>query len=115
MNIDDLFKQYWFHDGLIKSFYLDIEANKAVLKFYVNRIKDGHSGNIEKKDLEPCYLELVFENLMEISLFDKLPTMGYYLSINSSSIPNKEVEMCINVHDSSNHTYEKDNWKKLKD
>ena len=112
MNINKLFKHYWFQDGVIKSFYLDLEANKAVIKFSVRRIKDVNISRIKTNNLEPCDLELVFENLKEISLINKLPSMGYFLDFKTgpgTSID--EIELSIEVHDSSYHFYEKENWK----
>jgi hypothetical protein len=68
------------------------------------------SGQIQEKDLLPCTLRLTFEELVEISLFDKFPTQGYYLGFCSFNEYDQAVGISINVHDSSSYVYEKDNW-----
>ena len=111
MNINQLPEQYSFHDGAIKSFYLDIQNSTAEIEMLVRRIISRRpSGQIQENDLVPCILRLTFEDLLEVSLFNKLPTQGYYIGFCSFKENDQAVGISINVHDSSNYVYEKDNW-----
>jgi hypothetical protein len=111
MKIEQLHGQYWFHDGRIKSFHLDIENGRVELEMFVKRIlRNRSSGPLQDEDFQPCILQLVFEELIEVSLFDKFPTQGYYVDFSTFSNTGKGIEVFFNVHDSSNHVYEKDNW-----
>jgi hypothetical protein len=111
MNIDELRGQYWFHDGTIKSFHLDIQSNRVEIELFVGRIKRNRpSGPLQEEDLEPCILQLVFEKLIEVSLFDRFPTQGYYLNFSTFNNTSKRIEVSLNVHDSSSSVHEKDNW-----
>lgn len=111
LNINDLRKHYWFHDGSIKSFHLDITNNTAEIQLLIKRHITGKlRGQIHEGDLVPCTLKLIFEDLVEASLFDMFPTQGYYLEFNTYSEGSEEVGISFNVHDNSNHTYEKHNW-----
>ena len=111
MDINHLHEQYWFHDGAIKSFRLDIQNSTAAIELLVKRHIGGKlAGQIQEKDLLSCTLRLVFEDLVEVSLFDKFPTQGYYLNFSSYGKMGEEVGVSLSVHDNSNHVYEKDNW-----
>lgn len=111
MDIIELHKYYWFHDGSIKSFYLDIPTNTAEIQILVTRHVDRHLlEQIDEKDMISCTLKIMFEGLIETSLFDKFPTLGYYLDFKSYSKGEEEVGISFNVHDNSSHTYEADNW-----
>src|SRR5687767_1769319 len=111
MKIEQIHRQYWFHDGRIKSFHLDIETNRVEIELFVKRIKGSRpSGALLEENLEPCTLQLLFEKLIEVSLFDRFPTQGYYLNFSTFNNTGKGIEVCFNVHDSADHIYEKDNW-----
>ena len=110
MNIDQLYGQYWFHDGAIKSFHLDIQNNRIEVELFVKRIRNRPPGPLREKELEPCTLQLIFEELIEVSLFDRFPTQGYYLNFSTFNNSSNGIEVSFNVHDSSNSVYEKDNW-----
>ena len=111
MNIDQLNEQYWFHDGAIKSFHLDIQSNSVEIEMFVKRISGKRpSGPLLEEHIESCTLQLVFKKLIEVSLFDRFPTQGYYINFSTCNNNGKEIEVYFNVHDSSNAVYEKDNW-----
>lgn len=113
MNIQQLRERYWFDGGAIRSFHLDMQKNTAELemlvKMHMNEILSG-SGQIEERDLVPCTIRITFQDLIEISLFDKFPTQGYYLKFTSSEINGVEVGVSFNIHDNASYTYEEDNW-----
>jgi hypothetical protein len=110
MNIENLHGQYWFHDGAIKSFHLDIQNNYLEIELFVNRInRTSPSGRLQKEDLTPCTLNLRFEKLIEISLLNKFPTQGYYLDFSTFNKNSEGLEVCFNVHDNSSAVYEKPN------
>jgi hypothetical protein len=112
MYIDQLHEKYWFHDGAIKSFHLDIENNTAEIELFVRRHRSNKklSGQIQEGELVPCTIRLTFEDLIETSLFDKFPTQGNYLNFSTYRNNEKEVGISFNVHDNSSYTYDKDNW-----
>jgi len=111
MIIDKLREQYWFHDGAIKSFRLEIQNSSAEIELLVRRHPSGKlAGQIHEEDLIPCTLQITFEGLIEISLFDKFPTEGNYLNFSAFGKDGEEVCISFNVHDSSSSIYEKDNW-----
>lgn len=111
MNIDHLLKQYWFHDGALKSFHLDIENNRIEITLSIRRVKNYRPlGPMQEEDLEPCTLQLIFENLSEMSLFNRFPTQGYYLNFSTFNNTGKGIEVSFNIHDSSSHVYDHDNW-----
>jgi hypothetical protein len=111
MNIEQLHGQYWFHDGRIKSFHMDIQSRRVEIELFVKRItRNRSSGPLQEDHLEPCTLQLVFEKLIEVSLLDRFPTQGYYINFSIFNNNDKGIEVSFNVHDSSNTVYEKDNW-----
>jgi hypothetical protein len=111
MNIDQLNEQYWFHDGAIKSFHLDIQTSYVQIELFVKRISRRRpSGPLLEEDLESCTLQLEFKNLIEVSLFDRFPTQGYYVNFCTVNDTAKGIEVHFNVHDNSSSVYEKDNW-----
>ena len=111
MDISELLKYYWFFGGSIKSFHLDIPNNTAEIQILVKRdINRHYLGRVEEKNMMPCTLSIRFEGLIEISLFDRFPTLGYYLDCMSYGKDGEEVGFSFNVHDNSNYTYETDNW-----
>lgn len=111
MNISQLREYYWFHNGSIKSFRLDIPNNTAEIQVQVKKHINGKlSGQFQERDLVPCTLKLTFEDLIETSLFDRFPTQGYYLDFKSYGNGDEEVGISFNVHDNSSYTYETDNW-----
>jgi hypothetical protein len=111
MNIHELHENYWFQDGAIKSFHLDVQNNIAAIELSVRRHPNGKLlGRINEKDLVPCTIRLTFQDLIETSLFDKFPTQGYYLNFTSYENNGEEVGISLNVHDNSSYIYEKDNW-----
>jgi hypothetical protein len=111
MNIKRLLSQYWFHDGALKSFRLDIPNDFIEIELFVKRItRISPPGPLQPEDLTPCTLKLLFEKLIEVSLFDKFPTQGYFLDFSISDYGTKGIEVSFNVHDNSSSTYEKPNW-----
>ena len=111
MNIDQLNKQYWFHDGAIMSFHLDILNSRVEIVLHVRRIsKERKPGPLQEQDLSPCTLQLICTDLIEVSLFERFPTQGYYLNFTTINDSVHGIELSFNVHDSSSYVYEKDNW-----
>ena len=112
MEIHQLHEYYWLNGGSIKSFHLDIQNNTAEIKLLVSRHTNGKLllGQINESDLVPCTVRLIFQDLIEASLFDKFPTQGYYLNFLAFGNNGDEVGISFNVHDNSNYVYEKDNW-----
>ena len=111
MNVNQLHEQYWFSEGQVKSFQLDIQNNKAEIELLTKRIiNKGPNGQILENGLKPCTLRITFENLIELSLFDKFPTQGYYLDFNTYNNGEEDFAISLNVHDNSSYVYEKDNW-----
>lgn len=109
MHIEALTYHYWFHNGKLISFHLDIQKDSVEIEIEVNKIlKRKANGMIE--DMAPCNLKIKMEDLIEVSLFDKFPTQGYYLNFSTAKLAKREVEISFNVHDSASYTYEKDNW-----
>jgi hypothetical protein len=110
MNIILLREQYWFHDGVVRAFHLDLQQSHAEIELFVRRIrKQNPSGPLKEEDLDPCTLQLVFDDLIEVSLFDKFPTQGNYLNFSTFDNGGSEFGVSLTVHDSSSHI-EKDNW-----
>jgi hypothetical protein len=111
MDISRLHGQYWFAGGAVKSFHLDIQNSRIEIVLFVKRIKrDRASGSLQENDLEPCTLQLTFERLIEVSLFNKFPTQGYLLNSTTFDNTGNGMEVSFHVYDSSNYVYEKDNW-----
>jgi hypothetical protein len=111
MNIERLHGQYWFHDGAVKSFRLDIQNDCIEIELFVKRIKRiSPYGPLQQEDLTPCTLYLKFEKLIEVSLLNKFPTQGYYLNFSTFNKGSEGIEVCFNVHDNSSSVYEKPNW-----
>jgi len=113
MNFSKFHNHYWAHDGVIKSFHLDIQNSTVEIELSVRKMGNGKelSGPIDDKELVPCCLRLTFRNLIEVSVFDRFPTDGYYLEFVTSCDGNgREVGLSINLFDSSNYVYEKPNW-----
>ena len=109
MDVHQIHEHYWLSEGAIKSFHLDIQNNTAEIELSVRRCAKGKKqGPITL--LDPCVLRLTFQGLMEVSLFDKLPTDGYYLKFSLHQDNEKEIGLSFNVHDSSNQIHEQDNW-----
>jgi hypothetical protein len=105
-----LHKYYWFIDGSIKSFHIDVQNSSASIDLVVRRYRNGKIPvQVKEEDLVTCTLRLTFHDLIQVSLLNKFPTQGYYLNF-STSESSEEVGISFNVHDSSNHVYEKDNW-----
>jgi hypothetical protein len=111
MDLTKLLEKYWFHDGTIQSFHLDIQKNSAELELLVKRSTKGKlSDPVEEKDLVDCTLKLTFEDLIEASVFDIFPTQGYYINFSSYTHGDEEVGISFNVHDSASYVHKKDNW-----
>jgi hypothetical protein len=111
MNIESLFAQYWFHDGAVKSFRLDIPNDFVEVELLVKRVKRiSPRSPLQQEDLTPCLLNLRFEQIIEVSLLNRFPTQGYYLDFSASDRGNEGIEMCFNVHDNSSSVYDKPNW-----
>ena len=108
MNISKFHQHYWTHDGRIKSFRLDIQSNAVEIELLVKKLNG--KGQINEKDLIPCTLKLTFQQLIEVSLFDKFPMDGYYLEFVTYNGNGREVGLSINVFDNSSYVYEKPNW-----
>jgi hypothetical protein len=110
MNISKFHQHYRTHDGRIKSFHLDIENNVAEIELFVKRIITPGKGRISEEDLIPCTLKLTFRQLIEVSLFNRLPSDGYYLEFVTYNDNDSEVGLLINVFDNSSYVHEKPNW-----
>ena len=112
MNILQLHEHYWLNGGSIKAFQMDIQNNIAEIELLVGRHTHGKLliGQINERDIVPCTIRLTFQDLIEISLFDKFPTQGYYLNFCVFGNDGEEVGISFNVHDNSSYVYEKDNW-----
>src|SRR5687768_14291901 len=109
-NIYQLHDQYWFHDGAVKSFHLDVRNSRAEIELLVSRIRKGYSSPLRKEDLLPCTLQMVFEHLIEVSLFDRFPTQGIWIDFSANKNMADQIEVCLNIHDHSSYVYEKPNW-----
>lgn len=109
MNISKLHQHYWTHDGRIKSFCLNIENNTAEIELLVKRITTPGKGRIYEENLVPCTIKLMFQHLIKVSVFNNLPSDGYYLEFSTYDNDNK-VELSINVFDNSSYVHEKPNW-----
>lgn len=111
MNIERLLGQYWFHDGAVKSFRLEIPNDCIEIELFVKRIKRiSPPGPLQQEDLTPCLLMLTFEQLIEVSLLSRFPTQGYYLDFSTFNKGSEGIEVCFNVHDNSSSVYERPNW-----
>ena len=111
MHITALFYHYWLHGGTVRSFHLDLPNNSATIELNVEKIlRPKPTGPLQKSDLLPCTLRIIFEDLLEVSLSNKLPSMGYYIDISTSELRKSEMGFALNLHDSSSSIYEKDNW-----
>jgi hypothetical protein len=115
MNISKLHQQYWFHDGQIKSFHLDIQTGTIEIELLIKRkTKEqggiSEQGGINEKNLIPCDLKLTFRQLIEVSIFDKFPTDGYYLEFVTFNGGGSEVALFITLFDNSSYGYDKPNW-----
>jgi len=113
MNFSKFRSHYWTHDGLIKSFRLDISNNIVEIELSVRKMENGKAlpNQIDDNEMVPCSLRLTFHELIEVSVFDRFPTDGYYLEFITSYDSNgREVSLSINLFDSSNYVYEKPNW-----
>jgi hypothetical protein len=95
----------------LKSFGLDIEKNTLEIELVAKRITSAGKRETHETDLTPCIVKLTFMELIEVSLFDRFPTDGYYIEFSTGQISNRnEVELSINVFDNSSYVYEKPNW-----
>ena len=113
MNFSKFHKHYWTNDGVIKSFRLDIPNSIVEIELSVRKreIRKALSNSTNDHELVPCTLRLTFRYLIEVSLFDKFPSDGYYLEFITGYDGNGgEVCLSINLFDSSNYVYEKPNW-----
>ena len=57
--------------------------------------------------MSTCTLKIIMEDLIEVSLFDKFPTQGYYLNFSTAELAKREVKISFNVHDSSSYNMKK--------
>ena len=113
MNFSKLHNQYWTHDGVIKSFRLDIANSIAEIELSIRKKETNKqsSNSTNDKELVPCTLRLTFRYLIEVSLFNKFPSNGYYIEFITGYNGNcGEVCLSINLFDSSNYVYGKPNW-----
>jgi hypothetical protein len=109
MDILKIHENYWFYDGPIKSFHLDIQNNIAEIELSAKRIAPGNK-NKPVTFQGSCILRLTFLDLIEVSLFDKFPTDGYYIGCCLGYDEEHVIILSFNVHDKSSYVYEKDNW-----
>jgi len=111
MNFSKFRQDYWTDGGRVRSFHLDVEKNTAEIELILKRKITPGKERIYEEDLIPCVVRLSFRQLIEISLFDEFPTDGYYLEFITGGIGNgNDVELSINVFDSSSHVHERPNW-----
>jgi hypothetical protein len=113
MNFSKFNNLYWTRDGVIKSFHLDIPNSIAEIELSVHKREIGKalSNSTNDKELLPCNVRLTFRYLIEVSLFDKFPSDGYYVEfITGYNINGGEVCLSINLFDNSSHVYERPNW-----
>ena len=81
MNFSKFNNHYWTPDGVIKSFHLDVPKSIAEIELSVHKREIGKalSNSTNDKELLPCNVRLTFRYLIEVSLFDKFPSDGYYV------------------------------------
>ena len=113
MNFSKFNNHYWTPDGVIKSFHLDVPNSIAEIELSVHKREIGKalSNSTNDKELVPCTVRLTFRYLIEVSLFDKFPSDGYYVQFITGYNENGgEVCLSINLLDNSSHVYERPNW-----
>ena len=110
MNISDFHRHYWTHNGRVKSFRLDVEKNTIEIELEAKRITSLGKGQVHEKDFTSCIVKLTFIRLIEVSLFDRFTTDGYYIEFITGENENgNEVELSINIFDNSSHVHERPN------
>jgi hypothetical protein len=109
MNPEEFLTHYSIGDGQIRIFRLDIQNNTAEIEITARRCKVEKEGK-PLTLLDPCLLRITFQDLIEISLFDKFPSGGYFIHYGFCYDNHLVTGLSFNVHDSASYVHEKDNW-----
>jgi hypothetical protein len=102
MTLTDILKKYALNDGSICSFHLNYELKQLTLHLKVRRHLSGQK-------FEDCILELEFNHLKEIYIFEDFPTDGGYTDITFIKLANAEFYLSLDPYGNSGLPHGEDN------